>query len=175
MTELGSAAVPPVGEDDHLRGEGAELILYADLACPHCAAAWLKLTELPVRLCFRHFPMASKHARGPALHAAVEAAGQQHEDAFWSMVDRIYGNPGRQDDPHLWGWARELDLELSRFDDGRRSDPVANRVKRDFRSGIRAGVTGTPAVFIDGLLVHQDPVAALKATANSPNVRTDRA
>ena len=38
MTDLTSAAVPPIGPDDHVRGEGEEgLIVYADLGCPHCA------------------------------------------------------------------------------------------------------------------------------------------
>ncbi len=164
LTELGSAAVPPVGEDDHVRGEGSELILYADLACPHCAAAWRNLIELPVRICFRHFPMARKHARGPALHAAAEAAGRQGENGFWSLVDRIYGNLGRQDDPHLWGWVRNLELDLDRFEADRRSAAVQARVRRDFTSGIRAGVTGTPAGFVGGRLIVGDVVEVLQAT-----------
>ena len=66
------------------------------------------------------------------------------------MVDSIYADQGRQDDPHLWERAESLGLELARFDADRRSDAVAGRVRRDFESGIRAGVTGTPAYFTDG-------------------------
>jgi predicted DsbA family dithiol-disulfide isomerase len=40
-----------------------------------------------------------------------------------------------------------LGLDLDRFEADRRSDRVAARVRRDFESGIRAGVTGTPATF----------------------------
>jgi hypothetical protein len=84
--ELTSEAVPPIGDDDHVVGEGPETIAYLDLACPHCAAAWTRLRAEPIRLCFRHFPIASKRPRSPALHAAAEAAAAQAEDAFWRLV-----------------------------------------------------------------------------------------
>jgi protein-disulfide isomerase len=115
---------------------------------------WVAIRDLPLRLCFRHFPVASKHRRAPALHAAAEAAGlQRGEEAFWGMVDRCYGDPGHQDDPHLWRRVQELDLELDRFEADRRSEAVADRVRRDFETGIRAGVMGTPAAFVEGRLV----------------------
>ncbi|HEX7279022.1 MAG TPA: DsbA family protein [Solirubrobacterales bacterium] len=146
MADLGSAPIPPVGPGDHVRGEGEEgLIVYADLGCPHCAAAWERLREEPGRLVFRHFPVASKHPRSPALHAAAEAAAQQ--GCFFEMVDSLYGDRGHVDDPHLWERVERLDLDLDRFDVDRRSPRVEARIKRDFRSGIRAGVAGTPAVF----------------------------
>jgi predicted DsbA family dithiol-disulfide isomerase len=63
------------------------------------------------------------------------------------MVDSIYADPGHVDDPHLWRRAKSLGLELERFEADRRSRAVADRVRRDFESGIRAGVIGTPAVF----------------------------
>jgi len=146
MADLGSAAIPPVGPDDHVRGEGEEgLVVYADLGCPHCAAEWQQLRERPGRLAFRHFPVASKHPRSPALHAAAEAAGRQGR--FFEMVDSLYADRGRVDDPHLWERVEQLGLDLDRFEADRRSAEVSERIRRDFESGIRAGVTSTPGVF----------------------------
>jgi protein-disulfide isomerase len=146
MSDLSSAPIPPVGPQDHVRGEGEEgLIVYADLACPQCSAAWVRLLERPGRLAFRHFPVASKRPRSPALHAAAEAAGMQ--GSFFEMVDSLYSERGRVDDPHLWERARRLGLDLERFEEDRRSPAVRDRIGRDFDSGIRGGVTGTPAVF----------------------------
>jgi protein-disulfide isomerase len=149
MGELTTAPVPPARSDDHLRGEGPEVIGYLDLGCPYCAAAWQRVAELPLRLVLRHFPVASKHPRAPALHAAAEAAAVQREGAFFEIVDSIYGDQARIDDPHLWERARRLGLDLDRFERDRRSPSVAERVRRDFESGIRAGVAGTPAFFLD--------------------------
>jgi protein-disulfide isomerase len=124
---------------------GEDLIVYADLGCPHCAAAWAEIVARPARIVFRHFPVASKHPRSPALHAAAEAAGLQGR--FFEMVDSLYADRGRVDDPHLWERARRLELDLERFEADRRSAEVAARVQRDFESGIRGGVVATPALY----------------------------
>ena len=89
--------------------------------------------------------MASKHPRSPALHAAAEAAGRQGR--FFEMVDALYADRSHVDDPHLWQRAERLGLDLDRFEADRRSEAVTARVRRDFESGIRGGVTGTPAIF----------------------------
>lgn len=160
MSELTSAAVPPVGPDDHVTGNGVEVIVYADFGCPYCAAGWARLRELPLRLCFRHFPMASKHPRAPALHAAAEASGRQ--GAFWEMCDSLYADRGHVDDPHLWERAERFGLDLGRFRSDSRSDAVRERVERDFISGIRAGVPGTPTGFVDGRLLEGELTDALQ-------------
>ncbi len=130
-----------------MRGEGEGLIVYADLGCPRCAAAWAEIQARPRRLVFRHFPVATRHPRSPALHAAAEAAALQGR--FFEMVASLYADRGRVDDPHLWQRAERLGIDLERFEVDRRSEAVAARVRRDFESGIRAGVTATPAVFAD--------------------------
>jgi protein-disulfide isomerase len=145
VNDLTSAAVPPVGPDDHRRGKGPELVVYADLGCPHCASAWAEIANRQATVVFRHFPVASKHPRAPALHAAAEAAGLQGR--FFEMVDSIYADRGHVDDPHLWQRAERLNLDLERFESDRRSDAIAARIRRDFESGIRAGITATPAIF----------------------------
>jgi protein-disulfide isomerase len=152
--DLRSAPVPAESPDDHARGDGPELIVYADLGCPHCAAAWERISALAARVLFRHFPVASKHPRSPALHAAAEAAGNQ--GAFFEMVDSLYADRGRIDDPHLWKRAERLGLDLERFEVERRSGAVARRVRRDFESGVRAGVVGTPTLFRDGETIALD-------------------
>jgi protein-disulfide isomerase len=101
-----------------------------------------------VRRVFRHFPVVSKHPRARVLAHAAEAVALQ--GGFWDFHDSLYADQGRLDDPHLWHRVRRLGLDLDRFEDDRRSDAVAERVERDFRSGVRAGVVTTPTLFIDG-------------------------
>jgi protein-disulfide isomerase len=145
VTDLTSASVPPVGPEDQERGEGETLIVYADLGCPQCAAAWPEIAGRPVRLVLRHFPLAGKRPRSPALHAAAEAAGNQGR--FFEMVDSLFADQAHSDDPHLWERVKAMNLDLERFEADRRSAAVEERVRRDFESGIRAGVTRTPALF----------------------------
>jgi len=140
---LESAPVPPPGEDDHIRGEGPVVVVYGDYECPYCAAELPKLSG--VTTVFRHFPVVSKHPRSRRLAAAAEAAGLQ--GSFWEMHDSLFDDQGHLDDPHLWERARGLGLDLKRFEADRRSEAVAARVQRDFRSGIAAGVMKTPTLF----------------------------
>lgn len=167
MPELTSTAIPPIGPGDHVRGAGAEAVVYLDLACPQCAAHWPRLRTLELRLCARHFPLASKRPRSLALHAAAEAASAQRPEAFWEMLDSIYADQGRIDDPHLWERARLLGLELGRFDADRRSGATAARVRADFESGIRAGVTATPTAFAGGRPHSGEIVASLAQIAST--------
>jgi len=145
LSDLSSAPPPSEAPDDHVSGQGEGLIAYIDLGCAHCAVAWPELRRREARLLFRHFPLAGKHPRAPALHAAAEAAGRQ--GAFFAMVDSLFADHGHLDDPHLWARAERLGLDIERFDAERRCAAVEARVRRDFESGIRAGVTATPALF----------------------------
>lgn len=152
MTDLTSADVPPLRDDDHVRGpEGAPLVVvYADLACPHCAVAHVRLQEAGARVCLRHFALKTRHPRALPLALAAEAAAAQ--GAFWPFVDAVYADQGRIDDPHLWAKAAALHLDVARFDQDVRSDAAAERVARDVRDGLRAGVAETPTLALDGVL-----------------------
>ena len=43
------------------------------------------------------------------------------------MVDSLYADRGRVDDPHLWERAERFGLDLDRFEADRRADEVARR------------------------------------------------
>ena len=145
MSELGSAPVPEPSEQDHRRGSGPLTVVYADFECPYCAALERRLRDLAVEVVFRHFPVRSSHPRAWPAACAAEAAGLQGR--FWEMHDLLFDDQARLEDPHLWERARRLELDLERFDAERRGDAVRDRVKADFRSGVRGGVVTTPTVF----------------------------
>ncbi len=121
------------------------MIEYADFECPFCAALSARLAQRELRTVLRHFPVRSSHPRAWAAACAAEAAGLQGR--FWDMHDALFADQGRLEDPHLWARARQLCLDLERFDADRRAPAVAARVRRDFESGMRAGVVSTPALF----------------------------
>ncbi len=131
-----------------MRGEGPVVIEYGSYECPFCAKTDALLAGTAVLRVFRHFPVDSKHPRATVLAHAAEAAALQGR--FWEMHESLMGDQSRLEDPHLWQRCEQLGLDLDRFQADRRSAEVAERVKRDFRSGIRAGVITTPTLFVDG-------------------------
>jgi protein-disulfide isomerase len=174
MTDLGSAPLPPLAADDHVRGpdDGRLAIVYADFECPYCAQLNARLGERPaVRRVFRHFPVPSKHPRARAAAEAAEAAALQGR--FWEMHDALFADQGRLEDPQLWARAERLGLDLGRFEADRRSEAVSDRVTRDFHAGIRAGVVITPTAFVGGEPHAGSPSAALLALLDEGEASRD--
>ena len=155
VPSLGARAHEPTAPagrpDDHVRGEGPEAIVYLDLACPalrgrpgrgsrscRCDSSFAT-SRWPASIHERR-PF-TRPPRPPPLRTST-ASG-----SWWTRsIATREGSTTR-----ICGSGREsLGLDLERFNRERRSEPVAERVRRDFESGIRAGVTGTPAAFVDG-------------------------
>ena len=137
------------------------MVVYADFECPYCAVVDAQLGAAGARLLFRHFPVRSKHPRAWPAAAAAEAAAAQ--GAFWPMHDALFADQGRLEDPHLWARAERLGLDVARFDADRHSDAVIERIRSDFKAGVRAGAAGTPAIFVDGRLLPGRPDGAALA------------
>jgi protein-disulfide isomerase len=150
VTDLRSAPVPPLRDDDHVRGpaEAPVTFFYADFTCPRCAVEALRLRNSSARVAFRHFALKARHPRAVPLALSAEAADRQ--GAFWDFHDSLYEDQGRIDDPHLWARIEALRLDVERFEADRRDPAIADRVRRDVREALRAGATTTPAIFGGG-------------------------
>lgn len=147
MPDLTSAPIPPVADTDHVRGDARDpalMIMYADFTCPRCAQKAIALRDAGASVVFRHFALRTRHPRSVALAQAAEAAALQ--GAFWSFHDSLFEDQGHHDDPHLWERCAALGLDVGRFEADRRCEAVAQRVARQLREGLRAGVTSTPAL-----------------------------
>ena len=87
---------------------------------------------------------------------------------FWEMHDSLFADQGHLDPPHLWQRCRDLGLDVDRFEADRHSDWVSERVRRDFRSAIRAGMTTTPTLWLDGSAYAGVPDATFLARLGGP-------
>lgn len=154
----GSRLVLPVGARDHAQGcaaSGVTLLEYGDFECGHCAEAFPVVKEVnrwlrgTLRYVFRHFPVAERHPNALRAAEAAEAAGAQGR--FWEMHDLLCERSPALGDVQLNGYARELGLDLERFGREMREHTHAGKVREDFTSGVRSGVSGPPAFFINGV------------------------
>src|SRR5919205_2637635 len=152
-----SGGLEPVGARDHVRGpEDAPvtLVKYGDYECPYCGQLHPVLEEVReragerVRFVFRHFPLDSAHPRARRAALAAEAAASQGR--FWEMHELLYENLDELGDEDLRRYAAELGLDLQRFEADLANDDLAWRIEEDRLGGERAGVGGTPALFVNG-------------------------
>jgi protein-disulfide isomerase len=150
--------MPPVDERDHVQGPAdapVTLVEYGDFECPYCAAAHLIVKKVQetmgdqLRFVFRHFPLTQIHPHAEGAAEASEAAAAQGQ--FWEMQDLLYENQQALDATHLLGYAEDLGLDTQRFVRELEERVYQPRVREDFMSGVRSGVNGTPAFFINGI------------------------
>jgi protein-disulfide isomerase len=147
----------PDPQRDHTLGSAdasIKLLEYGDYECPFCGDAHAIVKEIKRRLgddllfAFRNFPLANIHPHAEHAAEAAEAAGAQGD--FWGMHDRLFENQGALEDQNIAGYAAELGLDATRLIQEVVSSAYAPRIREDFKSGVRAGVNGTPTFFING-------------------------
>jgi protein-disulfide isomerase len=147
-----------VSERDHIRGSAdapVVMVEYADFECPFCGEAYPVVKALErslentLAVVFRHFPLASVHPHAQLAAEAAEAAGTQN--SFWEMHDMLFENQDALAPSDLLAYAAALGLDEKKFARDLSEHRYAPKVRDDFMSGVRSGVNGTPAFFINGV------------------------
>jgi protein-disulfide isomerase len=147
----------PDPDRDHIYGSAngsIRLLEYGDYECPFCAEAQPIIKEIQRRLgddllfAFRHFPLTNIHPHSKHAAEAAEAAAAQ--GSFWGMHDVLFENQDALEDEYLAAYAAELGLDETRLMREVTSGIYAQRIREDFKSGMRGGVNGTPTFFING-------------------------
>ena len=173
---------PPVGPADHAQGPAdapVTLVEYGDYECPHCGRAAPIVQRVQRRLgdrlrfVFRNFPLTEMHPHAEHAAEAAESGGARGgNDGFWAMHDDIYAHQQDDedalDDVHLAEYAGEVGLDGRAVLQDVLQERYADRIQRDFMSGVRSGVNGTPTFFINGVRLdgsweEEDLLAALEA------------
>jgi protein-disulfide isomerase len=152
-----AALKPAVNAADHHKGNinaAITLVEYGDFQCPHCGLAHPLVERLlnesgkDLHFVFRNFPLGEIHRHAYAAAVAAEAAGKQGK--FWEMYDLIFANQNKLNPFFLLELGEEIDLDLEQFANDLKSEEIQNKVEKDFESGVRSGVNGTPTFFING-------------------------
>jgi len=132
---------------------------FGDFECPPCGMLHPILVEMHkefgdrLQITFREFPLVPAHQHAIAAASAAEAAGLQGK--FWEMHDLIYENQKTWHEafdvrPIFEGYAKQIALDMNRYQRDLNSDQVAQRIFLDGKRGHSMGVKGTPTVFLNG-------------------------
>lgn len=153
-------AVDPGRDHVQLTGDPADvevtLVEFADFECPFCARASGSIDDVRahfgprLRYVFRHLPLVDVHPHAQMAARAAEAAGAQGK--FWEMHDALFADQEHLDYSGLVARAREIGLDVQRFDDALDDHAIGARVREDISSAQASGARGTPTFFVDGEL-----------------------
>jgi protein-disulfide isomerase len=158
-----ASPVKPVDEkNDHIRGNAkakVTLIEYSDFQCPYCLRHEDTLKQIlanyknDVRLIYRNYPLNSLHPEAQKAAEAAECASAQGK--FWEMHDKIFeANAAGTMSVQKWkDAAKEIGIDTNKFNKCLDGGEMTAKVNQDESEGTTAGVSGTPATFVNGQMV----------------------
>jgi protein-disulfide isomerase len=132
------------------------IVEFADFQCPYCARILPALDQLmqsygdKVRLVYRQFPLTIHNNAEIAARASLCA---NEQGKFWEMHDGMFANQRALDAAQLKTTAANLNLDADAFNECLDSGRYADQVAADTAAGTEAGVSGTPALFVNGRFI----------------------
>lgn len=151
------------GENDPLRIQGdpnapITIVEFGDYQCPYCGRAETTVQNLlkkyngKVKLAFRDFPLSAIHPF--AEGAAVASRCAEAQNKFWPMHDAMYADQSKLTADDLIKTASSLGMNGEAFSACMKSDKYKTSIQQDMETGQKAGVTGTPAFFVNGRFIN---------------------
>ncbi|MDO8743179.1 MAG: DsbA family protein [Candidatus Azambacteria bacterium] len=159
------AALPAVSSSDFVLGDQnapVTIIEYGDFQCPYCGKFFKDIESVlrekyiktgKVKFIYRDFVFLGQESTWAAN--AARCAGEQNK--FWQYHDYLYGNQkgenqGAFSKDNLKSFASALGLDKEKFNSCLDSEKYTNLIQEETKAGGEAGVSGTPASFINGAL-----------------------
>jgi protein-disulfide isomerase len=148
-----SASAPVLGPP----GAPITIVEFTDYQCPYCHKAQSTIDKVlnryagKVQLVHRDFPLDGHSQAFPAARAA-RCAGEQGR--FWDYHHNLMTLPGDLSETDLAARAASLKLNPQAFSTCLASDRYDSSIRESFEAGAKAGVTGTPAYFVNGRMLY---------------------
>ena len=99
-----------------------------------------------VKLVFKNMPLNFHKFADPAARAAMAA---QKQGKFWEFHDELFRTKPLSTDA-INNIAVKLGLDIEQFNKDMNDPEVLNQIRKDLFDAQKAGVTGTPTIFING-------------------------
>lgn len=164
-----ATVVPLPAENSPVRGAAdapVTFTVFSDFQCPYCARLGPFLDEVQakypneVRVVFKQFPL---RMHPFAQSAALASLAARNQGKFWPLHDRLFANVSQLSEEKIRALAGEAGLDLARFEQDLKSPELRNEVQRDVELGVKAGVKGTPSVYVNGKLLRERTMAGVQA------------
>jgi protein-disulfide isomerase len=159
------AELPAISSSDFVLGDvnvPVTVIEYSDFQCPFCGKFFKEIESVlrekyiktgKVKFIYRNFAFLGQESLWAAT--AARCAGEQNK--FWEYHDYLYSNQKGENQntfskDNLKKIASVFSLDRGKFDTCLDSDKYLEAVQEETKKGGEAGVSGTPATFVNGIL-----------------------
>jgi len=96
------------------------------------------------------------------MKAASAALAAESQGKFWEFHDQLFKNYNRLNDKFIDDIATVLQLNQEPFEKRMNSPEVRQQIQQDLEDGQKAGVRGTPTIFINGRLLQDRSLNGFK-------------
>lgn len=174
--QLDNSKAPTIGKSD----APVTLVEFSDFQCPFCKGMAPTLKQVSqklgdkVQIVYRQYPLTSIH---PFAAKAAEASLCANEQGkFWEMHDAMFEDQTKLAVKDLKATAVRLGMDGKKFDTCLDSGRYVEQIQNDLSEGQKVGVNGTPAVFINGVLLPGGsvPYATVEAAIQQELARMKR-
>jgi protein-disulfide isomerase len=100
-----------------------------------------------VKLVFKNFPLQNHKF---AVQAAIAALAAGRQGKFWDFHDRLFENHNQLSDQKIQEIARELNLDIKRFQEDIKNPELVALINQDIREARKMELRGIPTVFVNG-------------------------
>jgi protein-disulfide isomerase len=100
-----------------------------------------------VKIVFKHYPLAFHKQALPAALASM-AAGQQGK--FWQYHDELFLHQNSLSNNKYLEIAQNIGLDVKEFSLDMMRPSIRKKIEQDINDAKKAGVTGTPTIFVNG-------------------------
>lgn len=132
------------------------IVEFSDYQCPFCKRAEPIVKQVlerypdKIRLVYRNFPLEQMHPRARPTAEAALCADEQGK--FWEFHDKVFGGSGLEE-TDLVAYGEAVGLDVPKFKACMAERRYKDKVDADAKAGREAGVSGTPAFFVNGILL----------------------
>jgi len=134
------------------------IVEFSDFRCPYCLQAYMTVRNLltkyegKVKLAYRDMPLLGAQSGAQGSAGASRCAAEQGK--FWEYHDLLFENQDYFGAEAYREYAESVGLDMAQFTACMESGKFEAQIQEDFQEGLRLGITGTPAFFINGIFVN---------------------
>ncbi len=113
-----------------------------------------------VKVAFKHFPLRNHKF---AMKAAIASLAAEGQGKFWQFHDLLFENYNKLNDEKIQEISVTVGLNQEEYEKKKKDPAIQQRVNQDLSDGRRAGVRGTPTVFINGIRLRDRSLKGFQA------------
>ncbi len=108
-----------------------------------------------------------------AIEAASAALAAEEQEKFWEFHDELF-SASKMNSKVINDIAIKLGLDMEKYEKAKSSQRIRQKISTDLQDANKAGVTGTPTIFVNGRLLKNRSLQGFQEVIDNELNQTDK-